>query len=187
MKPASTHLLVTREGAANAVPCSIEAASPRVSRGARVGACVGGSRVLTTGAGSIFVNKIACTATTNVVDGCLVLHDASLFSKFLVEGEDAALGVLVEVARATTAGHEWRGVAAMGKGSTRCRTRGAGGGSDVLGADTTGVAAATTASHVDGGSWHRRVRLSNAVALEGWHFGCDDFDWNVCGCADVDA
>jgi len=133
------------------------------------------------------VNEVACTATANVVDGCLVLHDASLLSKLLIEGEDAALGVFVEVARATTAGHEWRGIAAMSKGSTRCWARGAGGGSDVLGADTAGVAAATTAGHVDRGSWHRWVRLSNAVALEGWHFEGGDLDWNVYGYIAVDA
>jgi hypothetical protein len=34
VKPASTHRLVMREGAADAVPCSIEAASTLVSRGA---------------------------------------------------------------------------------------------------------------------------------------------------------
>jgi hypothetical protein len=59
------------------------------------------------------VDKVSSTATTDVVDGCLLSAEAFLLLKFLVEAEDGAFRLLHVASTATTGSVE--GVARWGR------------------------------------------------------------------------
>ena len=127
------------------------------------------------------VDEVACTAATNVVNGSLVLHHLALALELLIEAEDGALLLAVDVAGTTTAcgevgtGRVARDLDARGRARGSLAV-GEGGGINV--AHIAG-AAATAVDVV--GLGDRGVGLSEVIG--GAHFGslvvCW-FGWLLC-------
>lgn len=123
-------------------------------------------------AGVHLVDEVAGAAAADVVDGRLVLHHPALALQLLVEAEDGALALLVEVAGATAAGEE----VGVGRWSlqldARCWASGVGAGGGLLRVDVD-VVAGSTSPGVDvvgrGDGW---VRLGDLV-LSG-HVDCGE-------------
>jgi len=109
------------------------------------------------------VDFVAGATAANVVDGGGVLHQALLLGKLLVEAEDGAFLLAVEVAGAATSAHEVGVLWGRSELDDRSRSGGIRASSDVLGVDASDVARTSSAGMVVVAGRDGRVRLGDLV------------------------
>jgi len=165
--------LLLGERSPDAVPGAVDA-PPGTARVLALNGRRRRSRAVPGSRWSPLVNEVAGAATADVVDGSLVLHHAALTGELLVEAEDGALALTVDVAGAATAGGEERVGWMRSDLRARCRAGGGWAWGDFLGVHL-GDIACTAAARVnvprprDG-----RVRLGDVICFVRRHY---DVTW----------
>jgi len=118
------------------------------------------------------VDKVAGTATTNVVDWSLVGSDLALALEFLIEAEHGSLLLAVKISCAATACSEIGVWWWWADGGLRCWARCIRAGADALWVDLSYIAG-TAASRVEVvRRWDGWVWLGDSVGLRGHFGGC---------------